>query len=101
VSQLRPALYVAAGVLLVALALFVASPSVFRGLVAPFLGPPVVDCDGVDRDVCEKAWRDVATAPGAPGLAGVTSVSVKGAARDSCPEVRVDWWGGFAILSTC
>ena len=69
-SRWRPALYVAGGVLFVFLALFATSPSVLPALADPFLGPPIVDCDGVDLDVCEKAWRDVATAPDAPGLAG-------------------------------
>ena len=97
----RPALYVAAGVLVVALALFVSSPSILARLAGPFLGPPIVECDGVDPDVCEKAWRDVATAPDAPGLAGVTRVLVEGTARDTCPTVTVEWWGGLGRISTC
>lgn len=98
----RRALYVAAGVLLSAVAVFAFIPrSVLPALADPFLGPPVVDCDGVDPDVCEKAWHDVATAPDAPGLAGVTSVSVTGQPRDVCPSVAVYWWGGTGRISVC
>jgi len=89
------------GVLFVGLALFATSPSVLLVLAAPFIGPPIVDCDGVDRDVCEKAWHDVATAPDAPGLAGVTRVTVTGTARDVCPTVHVEWWGGLGRISVC
>ena len=100
-SRWRPVLYVAGGVLAVCLALFVTSPSVLPALADPFLGPPIVDCDGVDLDICDKWWHDVATAPDAPGLAGITRVTVTGEPRDPCPAVHIEWWGGLGRISVC
>ena len=101
-NRWRFALKVAAGILVAALVLFAFIPrSILPTLADPFLGPPIVDCDGVDPDVCEKAWHDVATAPDAPGLAGITRVSVDGMARDICPMVHIEWWGGIGLISVC
>ena len=101
-NRWRLTLKVAACVLVAAVVLFAFIPrSILPTLADPFLGPPIVDCDGVDLDVCEKAWHDVATGPDAPGLAGITRVTVEGAARDICPTVHIEWWGGSGRISVC
>ena len=100
-TRWRAASYAAGGLLVLVLLVMLLGTTILPRLAAPFIGPPVVDCDGVDRDVCERAWHELATDSGSPGLAGVTHVWVTGTARDICPTVHVEWWGGLGRISMC
>jgi len=92
----RLAWLLAAGVLVVA-ALYLGSR-----LIPPST-PPAVACHGIDPDVCEQVWHDFATAREAPGLAGVTRVSVQVGRPipDLCYAIDVEWWNGLRRLTTC